>query len=592
MSEEIQELKALRHKLEQAREKALQKNDTGSVAALDELLVQIEIALDLAALKQFDAFAKKLKGIQAEILKTTKKAKAWPFDQDGDEEEHEVQYKGPLQENDDEDEGPDSGTLPPKPIAPEVVPTPSAGWSDNYQQLWESMTIRPEWRTPVKKIATEIIANQNRYVAAVEGTKVPWWFIAVVHAMESGMKFTTHIHNGDSLSQRTVNVPIGHPALGTPPFTWAVSTREFLTYKKLDLITDWSLTNALFLWHRNNGINNEYKARHIPTPYLWSGSQHYLKGKYTADHKFDPEVVSKQPGAAVLLRALIDLKAVSESGQKLKANPVASTGSVAALSLKVSGESQHVSSELKYPGALQIGSSNLAAVKRLQEWLNLHGCSTPIDAGFGPSTAEQLGRFAIKNGRPDSAVLSEEIWTLLTAPMRRALAPIDYNEMSLEQAVVKIARQHIAQSPTEVGGSNMGPWVRIYMDGREGEIRDWTAGFACFIVAQASRDLEIPMPFERRDTVAALVTDAQNSGRFVPQDQVPTSIVRRSKIQPGSIFVVRNGDTSWTAAGIVAQINDETFDTFEGNTEVAGVAGPNATKGNRNFANKDFVRLL
>ena len=43
-----------------------------------------------------------------------------------------------------------------------------------------------------------------------------------------------------------------------------------------------------------------------PTPYLWSFSKLYEKGKYVADGRFDPEAVSKQCGAAVMIRALVD----------------------------------------------------------------------------------------------------------------------------------------------------------------------------------------------------------------------------------------------------------------------------------------------
>ena len=40
-------------------------------------------------------------------------------------------------------------------------------------------------------------------------------------------------------------------------------------------------------------------------------------------------------------------------------------------------------------------------------------------------------------------------------------------------------------NPREIGGQNMGPWVRLYMDGREGAEFPWCAGFVCFVLAQA-----------------------------------------------------------------------------------------------------------
>ena len=37
--------------------------------------------------------------------------------------------------------------------------------------------------------------------------------------------------------------------------------------------------------------------------YLWSFSNLYAKGKYVADNKFDPEVVSQQCGAGLILKS-------------------------------------------------------------------------------------------------------------------------------------------------------------------------------------------------------------------------------------------------------------------------------------------------
>ena len=42
----------------------------------------------------------------------------------------------------------------------------------------------------------------------------------------------------------------------------------------------------------------------VLTPYLWSFSNHYKKGKFVKDGKFDPEFVSKQCGAAVILKLM------------------------------------------------------------------------------------------------------------------------------------------------------------------------------------------------------------------------------------------------------------------------------------------------
>ena len=107
--------------------------------------------------------------------------------------------------------------------------------------------------------------------------------------------------------------------------------------------------------------------------------------------------------------------------------------------------------------------------------------------------------------------------------MRRALATIDHGpSASLEDAVIRVARQHIAEKPVEMGGNNMGPWVRLYMQGQQGKEQLWCAGFVCLMVAQAARDLKIPLPFKRQVGVDALVADAKASGKFIGEATCPT----------------------------------------------------------------------
>ncbi len=57
-----------------------------------------------------------------------------------------------------------------------------------------------------------------------------------------------------------------------------------------------------------------YRKKGIHTPYLWSYSNHYSKGKFTNDGVFDPDAISKQCGAAVLLRRMSE-KQIAVKGE-------------------------------------------------------------------------------------------------------------------------------------------------------------------------------------------------------------------------------------------------------------------------------------
>lgn len=468
-----------------------------------------------------------------------------------------------------------------------------AGWSEDYQTLWDTMEIRAEWRDDAEFAARKAVENQKRYAAVVSGTTVPWWFVAIVHCMECGFKFDRHLLNGDPLSGRTVRVPANQPPFGSPPYDWETAARYAMTYEELDKITDWSLPNVLNRWHRYNGVKNEYQRRKIPTPYLWSGCYHYDKGKYTRDRYFDPEVPSKQVGAAIILKTLIEMGAVSLGATNvLKANPLAATENLSLLSHDLPGAAfKSIEQELAFPGALKLGSSG-AGVKRLQEWLHLNGCYTSVDGDFGASTETMLDRFAKAQGRSGATMLDEELWAVLTAPLRRAVAKV-VPGASFEETVLKVARQHIAERPKEAGGNNCGPWVRAYMRGADGADQLWCAGFVSLIFEQAARDMGIKVPLKRQAGVDALVADAKTSGRFIAESEVNTALLRASRLRPGYLFVIRKDAKDWTHVGFVLSIGPTSFDTIEGNTGgQGGVDGDEARQNNRSYPSRDFIRLI
>lgn len=167
----------------------------------------------------------------------------------------------------------------------------------------------------VDTVIDKILNNKARYLPVAQTTGVPWFFIAVVHNSESGGRFDCHLHNGDPLTARTKNEPKGRPLAGEPPFTWeesAIDAMQKMGYanppqKEGDpkpVRLSWGITSILDRLERYNGTG--YKKRGLPSPYLWAGSQFYIKGKFVADGVYNPEAVSKQIGGAVILVRMMD----------------------------------------------------------------------------------------------------------------------------------------------------------------------------------------------------------------------------------------------------------------------------------------------
>lgn len=194
-----------------------------------------------------------------------------------------------------------------------------------YNRLWASMEIRASWHAPLERRARDILANKARYQGVSLKTGVPWYFIGIVHSLECGMKFTGHLHNGDSLKKRTWQVPAGRPVKGNPPFTWEESACDALLMKSLDKVKEWSIARVLYELERYNGFG--YRTYHPSTlsPYLWSGSTHYARGKYVADGKWSSTAVSQQTGAAPLLAKLQELDKTIVFGEPAAIPPEVAT---------------------------------------------------------------------------------------------------------------------------------------------------------------------------------------------------------------------------------------------------------------------------
>lgn len=176
-----------------------------------------------------------------------------------------------------------------------------------YEALFRTAEVRSNYRSKVAWYVNKLKDpdNQARYKKVALEACLPWFAVGIIHGMEAGFNFRGHLHNGDSLKRKTRNIPRNRPETWNPPNSWELSAIDALQYDKLDNQEDWSLAATLFRWEGYNGFRSR-TIHKINTPYLWSFSNHYSKGKYVADNQWDGTAVSKQCGAAVMLKVLVD----------------------------------------------------------------------------------------------------------------------------------------------------------------------------------------------------------------------------------------------------------------------------------------------
>ena len=190
--------------------------------------------------------------------------------------------------------------------------TPAA--KRGYENLFKTCKVSSSRASSVDALVTKIAQGRPRLEAIGKKFGIPWHVLGLIQMMEGGGSFSKHLHNGDPLTARTVNVPKGRPAKGNPPFTWEQSAEDAIKLEKLDKQKDWSVGAILYMFEKYNGFGYRSKKVNIPSPYLWSFSNHYTKGKYSSDGHYDPSLVSQQCGTAVLLRRMIERGLADDGG--------------------------------------------------------------------------------------------------------------------------------------------------------------------------------------------------------------------------------------------------------------------------------------
>lgn len=169
---------------------------------------------------------------------------------------------------------------------------------------WDKAIVRTSKQSEVRWVARQIERNKSRYVGLEKSTGVPYWAIACLHNMECSLNFSKHLHNGDSLTKRTWQVPAGRPKTGNPPFSFEESAKDALYYDKMDKVNWKSLDASLNAFEEYNGVGYRKYHPDVPTPYLWSATTIYEKGKYVQDGKWSSTAVSSQIGVAAIMKEL------------------------------------------------------------------------------------------------------------------------------------------------------------------------------------------------------------------------------------------------------------------------------------------------
>lgn len=431
-----------------------------------------------------------------------------------------------------------------------------------YAELWDTLTIRPSRTAVVQAAATKILANKSRYDAVASATGVPWYVIAIIHNLEASLSFSKHLHNGDPLTARTVQVPAGRP-LGEPPFTWEESARDAIGMKNLSRIGNWTVERLAHVFEGFNGWG--YRSRDVNSPYLWSFSTHYSKGKFVADGKYSDTSVSQQIGAMVLLKALEQSGSVGVFREGGAQPPGNGPAPVAA------GDGP------RFTRTISRNDPDERLVRMVQEALNEAGAGPlQIDGHFGEATENAVKLFQARAAEPDGTPLIVDgivgprtFAALMNLPEGMTIE-IAAPDSALLARVVQIARAEVGVME-DPPGSNRGPRVDEYirsvgLNPANGSYA-WCTCFIYWIFDQASRELGRANPLAKTASVHSMWNNT--SGPSIRKISPSDARKNPELVKPGHLFFLDSGGGKGHAGIVVGNVNG-VLETVEGNSNTDG----------------------
>lgn len=213
-------------------------------------------------------------------------------------------------------------TKPPEPVVPEI-PAPSKKETkplkpvksvpietcprtpEQYAAKYAAAVIKPEKLDYCEITAKKLLKYKDtHYEPVADAVGCPWYVVACIHLQECGEDvgvFKAVLHNGEKIvgtGKKTKLVPRGQG----PFATWEEAAIDALGGKKALTKQAWDVGSALKFLEAYNGLG--YRAHETASPYLWSYTNQYVKGKYVADGVWSATAVSKQQGCAAIMKAL------------------------------------------------------------------------------------------------------------------------------------------------------------------------------------------------------------------------------------------------------------------------------------------------
>jgi lysozyme family protein len=188
--------------------------------------------------------------------------------------------------------------------------------ADEYEKDFWQAKLRPDVVATLDKIVERIIGAKDRFEVVARQTHCPWYIIAVLSHREGNLSFAVYLGNGDPWKLVTTHAPAGRG----PFSSWEDGAVDAIKFFQLDGTDNLPLGQLLQRMEGFNGFG--YRVYGIFSPYLWSSTDLYTKGKYISERNFDPNVIDAQIGIVGLLRRMHELGKIElDTSKQVVARP-------------------------------------------------------------------------------------------------------------------------------------------------------------------------------------------------------------------------------------------------------------------------------
>jgi lysozyme family protein len=231
--------------------------------------------------------------------------------------------------------------------------------------------------------------NSARYKTVSQKTGVPAPLIAALHWRESTGNFKTYLHQGDRLGRPAVHVPKDIPVF----HVWEDAAVHALTMSDkarvrddLGMKSDTTDAASMATYAEfYNGLG--YHNRKKPSPYVYSGTDTYDRGKYVADGRYSSTTKDQQLGVMSMVGAI--------GGMDRKIAATSTAGARAWASLKA--------------GRTIRRGARGPLVRELQDRLAAAGFPCGTDADFGPTVEKAVKDWQRSQGLEDDGIVGKDV---------------------------------------------------------------------------------------------------------------------------------------------------------------------------------------